>query len=200
MWECIWNNLHLPNACTIGTVLWHFSDIQIVSFPHFQVLANQGLFRSFSKIAGLNVSCIWAASWQNQQNGMCAQRRLRSAWASAQSDQSLHCPHEESLGPLNAQRRLWSDWANAQAYLSLRWCTVILLVLSWGGSFSFDLRKGTIVLCDFCFVLLDFLSLETTLGHVWPWWQVWSDLRIYEPVNTNKVMISWRTDKVGTSW
>ena len=42
---------------------------------------------------------ILAASWQNQQNGMCAQLRLRSAWASAQSDQSLRCPHEESLGP-----------------------------------------------------------------------------------------------------
>ena len=41
----------------------------------------------------------WAASWQNQQNGMCDQRRHRSAWASAQSDQSLRCPHEESLGP-----------------------------------------------------------------------------------------------------
>ena len=25
---------------------------------------------------------------------LCAQRRLRSAWASAQSDQSLPCPHE----------------------------------------------------------------------------------------------------------
>ena len=30
---------------------------------------------------------------------MCVQRRLRSAWASAKSDQSLCCPHEESLGP-----------------------------------------------------------------------------------------------------
>ena len=30
---------------------------------------------------------------------MSAQRRLRSAWVSAQSDQSLHCPHEETLGP-----------------------------------------------------------------------------------------------------
>ena len=30
---------------------------------------------------------------------LCAQQRLRSAWASAQSDQSLHCPQEESLGP-----------------------------------------------------------------------------------------------------
>ena len=27
------------------------------------------------------------------------QRRLRSAWASAQSDRSLRCPHEESLVP-----------------------------------------------------------------------------------------------------
>ena len=42
---------------------------------------------------------IWDAAWQNQQNGMCAQRRLRSAWASAQSDRSLHCPRKESLGP-----------------------------------------------------------------------------------------------------
>ena len=30
---------------------------------------------------------------------LCAQRRLRSAWASAQSDQSLRWPHEESLAP-----------------------------------------------------------------------------------------------------
>ena len=41
----------------------------------------------------------WAASGQNQQKAMCAQRRLRSAWASAQSDQSLHCPPEETLWP-----------------------------------------------------------------------------------------------------
>ena len=34
---------------------------------------------------------IWAASWQNQQNYLWAQQRLRSAWASAQSDQSLSC-------------------------------------------------------------------------------------------------------------
>ena len=35
--------------------------------------------------------------WQNQQNDLCTQRRLRSACASAQSDQSLHCPHEKTL-------------------------------------------------------------------------------------------------------
>ena len=42
---------------------------------------------------------ILAAWWQNQQNGMFAQWRLRSAWASAQSDQNLRCPYEESMGP-----------------------------------------------------------------------------------------------------
>ena len=41
----------------------------------------------------------WAATWQNQQNDLCAQRRLRSGWADAQADQNLCCPHEESLGP-----------------------------------------------------------------------------------------------------
>ena len=30
---------------------------------------------------------------------VCAQRRLRSAWTSAQSDQSLRCPYEEIVGP-----------------------------------------------------------------------------------------------------
>ena len=30
---------------------------------------------------------------------LCDQRRLRSVWASAQSDQSLRCPHAERLGP-----------------------------------------------------------------------------------------------------
>ena len=41
----------------------------------------------------------WAAAWQYQQNGHCAQRRNESAWASAQSDQSLCCLHEETMGP-----------------------------------------------------------------------------------------------------
>ena len=54
---------------------------------------------------------------------LCAQRTLRSAWASAQSDQSFRWPHEEAWVlsyPLSAQRRLWSDWADAEADLSLR--------------------------------------------------------------------------------
>ena len=34
---------------------------------------------------------------------LCSQWRLRSAWASAQSDQSLRSPHEESLGPAHSE-------------------------------------------------------------------------------------------------
>ena len=40
----------------------------------------------------------WAAAWQNKQSFLCTQWRLRSAWTSAQSDQSLLCPHEVTLG------------------------------------------------------------------------------------------------------
>ena len=54
---------------------------------------------------------------------VCTQRRLRSAWASAQSDQSSLSAWRK-LGSLAThwvqQRRLWSDWADAQADLSLR--------------------------------------------------------------------------------
>ena len=67
---------------------------------------------------------------------LCVQRRLRSAWAFAQSDQSLSCPHEESLGPqlpTEYKRRLWSDWADTQAYLSLRWAHTHFVGLSCRG-------------------------------------------------------------------
>ena len=69
------------------------------------------------------IVAIWAAAWQNQQNGMCAQQRLRLAWASAQSDQSSLSAWRK-LGPLAthcAQQRLWSVWADAKADLSLHW-------------------------------------------------------------------------------
>ena len=65
----------------------------------------------------------WDASWQNQQNDLCAQRRLRSAWASVQSGQSRLCAQwatkESSF--LHVDSQDWSDWANAQAALSLCW-------------------------------------------------------------------------------
>ena len=67
---------------------------------------------------------IWATSWQNQQNDLCAQRRLRSAWHKPSLIRVFAVRTMDSWGPNVSscgQRRLWSDWADAQADLSLRW-------------------------------------------------------------------------------
>ena len=42
----------------------------------------------------------WATSWQNQQNDLCTQLRLRSAWASAQSGQSSQCAQWVAEDPM----------------------------------------------------------------------------------------------------
>ena len=67
-----------------------------------------------------------------------APSELRSAWASAQSDQSLLCAQWEAKDPrfLHADSELWSNWADEQADPSLRWMHVILLVLSCYGSIA----------------------------------------------------------------
>ena len=73
----------------------------------------------------------WAAAWQNQQNYLCAQRRLRSAWASpsvwsesslcallvAKDPMLLHADSEDS----DQIGRMPSPILSAQADLSLRW-------------------------------------------------------------------------------
>ena len=87
---------------------------------------------------------IWAASWQNQQNGMCAQWRLGSAWALAQLDKSLHCLHQESFGQIATQWAHSEDSDQTGQMPRPIWVfaghTVILLVLSWGGSYFFAHR------------------------------------------------------------
>ena len=65
-----------------------------------------------------------AASWQNQQNGLCAQQRLRSARASASLIRVFTVCMKKAWFfsySLRAKQRLWSDWADAQADLSVRW-------------------------------------------------------------------------------
>ena len=47
----------------------------------------------------LQQATIRAAAWENVLSDICAQRRLKSACASAHSDQSLRCPHKETLHP-----------------------------------------------------------------------------------------------------
>ena len=93
---------------------------------------------------------IWAATWQNQQNecapsedsdqlGHPPSLRLRSAWASAQSYQSLCCPHEESLGPYLPTER------TAKTPIRLGGC------LGWSES-----SLGAYLFCWFCHVTAHF--------------------------------------------
>ena len=81
---------------------------------------------------------------------LCAQRKLRSAWASAQSDQSLRCPNEESLGPQLPIER------TAKTLFRLGGCpgwsvfagrTVTLLVLSCRGSCTDRKTKCNAISC-----------------------------------------------------
>ena len=59
---------------------------------------------------------------ENVPSDMCAQRRFRSAGEFAQSDQSLHCPHDETLQPQAFKvHTLDLISANVQADLNLRW-------------------------------------------------------------------------------
>ena len=63
--------------------------------------------KDFTQYLLLIIVIIWAAAWQNQQNGMCAQRGLGSAWASTQSDQSL-------LSAWRKLRSLATHWAYSE--------------------------------------------------------------------------------------
>ena len=48
---------------------------------------------------------IWAATWENVLFDMCAQRRLKSACASAQTDKSLRCSHDQTFHPWLSKMR-----------------------------------------------------------------------------------------------
>ena len=125
---------------------------------------------------------IWAASWQNQQNDMCTQRRLRSAWASrkirvfAVSSMGSSGPKLSSCG----QRRLWSDWADAQADLSLRWVHSHYTPL-WksGGYTGFALSFRNSVFLSFCHNSDETWIYLRPVGQCWSNF-IWSIIRVGE--------------------
>ena len=75
-----------------------FKDIFVSIYPTLS--KREGSVGRYFYVLPQN-SKIWerAAVWQNQQNDLCVQRRLISDWASAPSNQTLRCPHEETVGP-----------------------------------------------------------------------------------------------------
>ena len=91
--------------------------------------ADLRLYCSHGRKTGFLMTWLeWAEARQNRQHHMCDQRRLGSAWVSVQYDQSLRCPHEESLGPcLPIKRTAKTDPGWSESLLGAH---VILLVLS----------------------------------------------------------------------
>ena len=92
--------------------------------PEHGLFLNNSLLELIYFLINSVAFIIWATSWQNQQNGKCAQQRLRSAWASTQSGQSS----------LSAWRKLeslathWVHCKDSDQTGSFCW------VLSWGSS------------------------------------------------------------------
>ena len=90
----------------------------------------------------------WADAWQNQQNYLSTQRRLRSAWASTQSDQSSLSAwrHLGSLATHRAHSVFKALIRGCQGWPeSLLGPQVILLVLSCGGS-VFSILEPVVIL------------------------------------------------------
>ena len=117
-------------------------------------------------------------SWQNQQNGMCAQRRLRSAWASAQSDQSLRCPYEESLDPRPTIER------TAKLLIRLGGCPGWSESSLGAQSFSWFCHEAA-QLCTLRFWVSRFISFAVYCDD---WLQVQDETRSKIKMNTNLEM------------
>ena len=66
-----------PFAIKVNILKWY-------TVCYFFILDDYSFYSKVSRYNPCSWNFIWAASWQNQQNGMCAQQRLRSAWASGQ--------------------------------------------------------------------------------------------------------------------
>ena len=123
---------------------------------------------------------------------VCAKRRLRSDWASAQSaqsDQSFHCPHEKSLGPkLPTERRAKTDQTGRMPRLIWVFAgrTVFLLVLSWRGSFgTFFIYHSCSVRTEISVSRRSLVTRETEISvrtsHLWKMFIGWNQVICQDP-------------------
>ena len=95
-YQIIWN---YPRKCiftndwSIGRTYVHngpnFVPIRIYSSCHIILLYRYTY--GIKRVVSIQNRNDLSASWQNQQNDICAQRIIRSAWTCAQSDQRLRC-------------------------------------------------------------------------------------------------------------
>ena len=145
--NCHWFNnkrillFHLKKYIKIHSVKYWEPDWLFRFTIVFQLNNGKNIWSSLKmqwQLSHLTNDCIvwpwsakqWATLWQDQQCGcaLCAQRRFRSAWASAWrklGSLTTHWAHSEDSDQTGRMPRL--IWVFTGR-------TVILLVLSWGGS------------------------------------------------------------------
>ena len=95
MYCLIWTTTMKPKGCETFRVHYEFEYSNDLG-PKMMVwenLENDSTSFQYKQQKEMSRDMTKPTKW------VCAQRRLRPAWASAQSDQSLRCPHEETLGP-----------------------------------------------------------------------------------------------------
>ena len=107
LWPCRSELEMLSNSSSAqndaSTIQWGiYTNIKPVT--HFfmsKISTNQCLLWKVSNTHLLKTCCIHHLSclMTKPTKWLCTQRRLRSAWESTLSDQSLCCPHEESSSP-----------------------------------------------------------------------------------------------------
>ena len=110
------------------SAVWSVFVIHPLDWCYIQNFKNPAGICSSASWFGL----IWAATWQNQQNG-CASSEDLDQPGHPPSLISLRCPYEKTLGPQLpiecTAKTLWSDWADADSSLgehSLCWfCHVV---------------------------------------------------------------------------
>ena len=89
------------------------------------LLSQWSIFNSFWEVYIL----VWACAWQNQQNNMCAQRRLRSAGHPPSLIRVFAVRSMDSQGPNVSScglRRLWSKCLG-KTFFSAVWLPIIVL-------------------------------------------------------------------------
>ena len=98
-----WTSVKCHPHSLISTFVVHSLDRIINTYSFY--IWNSKTLAGFCSCSSLNP--IWKYTPEDISHDMtkptkwmCTQWRLRSAWASVQSDQSLRCPHEETSGPL----------------------------------------------------------------------------------------------------
>ena len=99
----------------------------------------------------INNVCV--ATRENVTTDVCAQQRLKSARASSQSDQSLHCPHEKNNKDKQADLSL--RWAHMSEGVAARPYVCKVLVLFFGFSSFFFFFFFCFVFLAFCGYLMD---------------------------------------------